>query len=56
MKNEPVLTAASIVSAIIAVASVFNVVIDPDTLTTIVTALLPIVAALIARRRVTPVK
>lgn len=54
MKREPVLTAATIAGILIALGSVFGVVIDADTATTIAAALLPIIAALFARAKVTP--
>lgn len=54
MKNEPVLTAATVSGAIIAIASIFNIGLDLGTVQTIVTAVLPIALALIARAKVTP--
>jgi hypothetical protein len=54
MKTEPVLTASVIAGAIIALASLFDVVLDISTTETIVTALLPVIAGLLARRKVTP--
>jgi hypothetical protein len=55
IKNEPVLTAATVSAAIIALASVFGVVLDLTTVQTVVTALLPIALAFIARAKVSPV-
>lgn len=56
MKREPVLSAAVIAGLIVAAASIFNVVLDLSTVQTIVAAVLPIVAALFARQKVTPVR
>jgi hypothetical protein len=56
MNNEPVVTAAVVSGIIVSLASVFNIVIDPDTVTTVVAALLPVVLALFARQKVTPVE
>jgi hypothetical protein len=55
IKNEPVLTAATVSGALIALASIFHVVLDTGAVETVVTALLPIVLALIARAKVSPV-
>lgn len=54
-KTEPVLTAAFIAGAIVALASTFHIVLALGTVTTVVTAVLPIIAALWARSKVTPV-
>ena len=56
MKSEPVLTATTIAGVIVALASIFNVVLDLNTVQTVITAVLPIIAGLIARNHVTPVK
>ncbi len=53
--KEPVLTAATISGAIVAIASIFGVVLNLSTVSTIVVAVLPIVLALVARAKVTPV-
>lgn len=55
MKNEPVVTAAAVAGAIVSLASLFNVVLDLGTVQTVVVAVLPLLAALVARRKVTPV-
>ena len=55
MKNEPVLSAAVIAGGIVALASVFHVVLDLNTVSTIVAAVLPVLTALVARSKVTPV-
>lgn len=54
-KGEPVVTIGLIVSALVAVASIFNIAIDPNTLTAVVASLAPIVSAILARGKVTPV-
>jgi hypothetical protein len=54
MKSEPVVTAASVAGLIVAGASIFNVVLDLSTVQTVVAALLPVVASLFARAKVTP--
>lgn len=56
MKNntEPVLTIGTIAAVIVAVASALNVVIDLNTLQTILVALVPLVSALLGRQFVTP--
>ena len=56
MSNEPVLSAAAISAAIVAVASAFNIVLDLSVVQTVVVALLPLLAAVVARDKVTPVK
>lgn len=53
-KVEPVITAATISGVIIAVAALFNVVLDTGTVETIIAACLPIVLGLFARAKVTP--
>ncbi len=55
IRSEPVLTAATVSGALIALASVFGVVLDLGTVEAIVTAVLPIALALIARAKVSPV-
>ena len=55
MKKEPVVTAAVISGIIVSLASIFNIVIDPSTATTVVAAVLPILLSLFARQKVTPV-
>ena len=54
VKEEPVLTAAGLTGAIIAILSIFGVVLNTDTLETIIAAVLPIVLAAFARWQVTP--
>ena len=53
-KVEPVITAATISGVIIALAAVFNVVLETGTVETIIAAVLPIVLGLFARKAVTP--
>lgn len=55
MKKEPVLSAATISGAIILVLGLFHVGVNVGTVQAIVAAVLPIIAALIARNKVTPV-
>lgn len=55
MRREPVLTAATISGVIVALASVFGVVLDLSVVQTLIAALLPIALALFARQKVTPV-
>jgi hypothetical protein len=55
MNQEPVLTAASVAAAIVAVASIFDVVLDLTTVQTVIVAVLPILTAFFARQKVTPV-
>jgi hypothetical protein len=55
MKNEPVVTAATISGVIVALAALFHVVLDTGTVQTIIIAVLPIVLSLFARAKVTPV-
>lgn len=55
MKNEPVLTAATVSSAIIAVLALFHVGVNVGTVQAIVAVVLPLIAALIARSKVSPV-
>lgn len=54
MSNEPVVTAASAAGLIVALASIFDVGLDLGTVETLVAALLPVVASLFARAKVTP--
>ena len=53
--REPVVTAASVAGVIVALAAIFNVVLDTGTVETIVVAVLPVVLSLFARAKVTPV-
>lgn len=55
IRNEPVLTAATVSGALVALAAAFNVVLDTGTVETIVAAVLPVVFALFARLKTTPV-
>lgn len=55
IRENPVVTAAAISGAVIALASVFGVVLDLSAVEAIVTAVLPILLSLIARAKVTPV-
>lgn len=54
MKNEPVITAASIAGAIVALAAIFNVALDTGTVETVIVVVLPIILSLVARSKVTP--
>lgn len=56
MSNEPVLSAVSVAAAIVALASIFGVVLDLDAVQTIVVVALPLIAAVIARSKVTPTR
>lgn len=55
MKNEPVLSIGAIAAAVVAVLALFHVVLDTNTVETVVAVVIPLVAALIARDKVTPV-
>lgn len=55
VKNEPVVTAAVLASAIVTILNVFGVVVDVDTVTNVIIAVVTIVAALGARSKVSPV-
>lgn len=55
MRNEPALTIGVVAAAIVALASIFNVVIDLNTVQTILVAVVPLVSALITRFNVIPV-
>lgn len=55
MHSEPVLMATTVAAAIVALASIFDVVLELSTVETIIAAVLPIIAGLIAREKVTPV-
>lgn len=54
LKKEPALTYGSIVAAIVAVASIFHIVVDPGTTMAVVATLAPIITALVTRPHVTP--
>lgn len=55
MRSEPVISVAAIAGVIVALASIFNVVLDLSAVETLVAVLLPIVFSLFARAKVTPV-
>jgi hypothetical protein len=55
VQREPVVTAATVAGLIVTAASIFNVVLDLSTVQTVVTAVLPLALAFIARQKVTPV-
>lgn len=55
MNAEPVITAATVSGVIVALASIFNVVLEIGTVETIIVAVLPLVLSLFARAKVTPV-
>lgn len=54
IKSEPVLTAATVSGALIALAAIFHVVLDTALAETLVATLLPIVLAFVARAKVSP--
>lgn len=56
MRNEPAVAIGTVAAAIVALLSIFHVVIDLDTVQTILVAVVPLVAGLITRQNVTPVK
>lgn len=56
MRTEPVISAAVVSAAIVALASIFDVVLELGTVETIVVAVLPIALSLFARRKVSPVQ
>jgi hypothetical protein len=55
IRNEPVLTAATVSGALIALAAVFGVVLDTGVVETLIASVLPIVLGFIARAKVSPV-
>ena len=55
VKSEPVVTAAGISGIIVALAAHFHVVLNTDTVDTVVAAVLPVVLSLFARAKVKPV-
>lgn len=55
IRKEPVLSAAGVAGAIVALLSAFNVVLDLGTVETVVAALIPLIPAVFARDRVSPV-
>ena len=55
MSGEPVLTVTSVSAAIVALAGLFNVVIDLNAVTAVVVVGFAVVSGLIARSKVTPV-
>lgn len=55
VQKEPVISAAVVAGLIVAGASYFNVVLDVDTVTAVITSVLPVVLSVFARRKVTPV-
>jgi len=56
IKTEPVLTIGSIAAAIVAVCAIFHVVLDVNAVETILAVAVPLIASLLARAKVTPVK
>lgn len=56
IKTEPVLTIGSIAAAIVALCAVFHVVLDVNAIETILAVAVPLIAAAVARSKVTPVK
>ena len=54
MKNEPVVTAATVAGVIVALAAIFNVALDTGAVETVIVAVLPIALSLVARAKVTP--
>jgi hypothetical protein len=54
MSTEPVLTAGTITGVIIALAAIFLPGIDAGTIETAIASVLPIIAAIFARAKVTP--
>lgn len=56
IKNEPVLTIGGIAAAIVAACAIFNVVLDTTAVETILAVVVPLIAAGIARAKVTPTK
>lgn len=54
MNKEPALIIGFIASALVALASIFHIVLDPDTVTGVITALIPLIAAFGIRQKVTP--
>lgn len=54
MNTEPVLTAGAVAGAIVALLAAFGLVLETDTVETVVAALLPLVLAIFARAKVTP--
>lgn len=53
-KREPLVAVGLVVSAIVAVAAVFGIVINPATLTSVVLIALPIVTSIVGRKFVSP--
>lgn len=54
MKTEPAITIGVIVGALVAIASVFHIVIDPSTAAAVIGSLLPLISAILIRFHVTP--
>lgn len=54
MKNEPVLTIGTITGILVALAAILVPNLDAGTLEAAIAAVVPVIAALIARFRVTP--
>lgn len=56
VKREPVVTAGTVTGIIVALAAIFLPDIDAGTIETAIASVLPIIAAIFARSKVTPVK
>ncbi len=55
IRENPVVTAATISGVIIALASAFHVVLNAGTVETVIAAVLPILLSLVARAKVSPI-
>lgn len=55
VKKEPVVSAATVAGIIVAVAAHFHVVLDVNTVSAVITSVLPVALSLLARQKVTPV-
>lgn len=53
--REPVLAAAAVAGLVVSLLSAFNVVLDLGTVETIVASVIPLITAVLARGKVTPV-
>lgn len=55
IRNEPVVTAATVSGVVIALAAAFHVVLDTGTVETVIAAVLPILLSFVARAKVSPI-
>lgn len=54
--GEPALAIGGIAALVVALLSIFDIVVDVDTVTAIIVSVVPLIAAILTRFKVTPVR